>query len=286
MLMKSANANVTPDIVDQQLIAGALTDDIGSPGRDDSFGHGLINARKAVTAALNLGGTPPPDNPTLGVTPSALNFDAATSAIEIVVRNTGTGNLQLNDILPDQPWITVTPITTDASNLGTFLVTVDRSGLADGIYSGQIALLSNVNTVNVSVVMTVGATGTAGDVGRIYVLLVDANSNAVVDEVAPTPAGGSYSYAFSEVPAGTYAIFAGSDSDNDLFICDPGEACGAYRTIDQPILLEVNRDQLDLDFSIGYIVEFPALNASADDVEKPERGIFRLEKQPSKAIAR
>jgi serine protease len=285
-LMKSANANVTPDIVDQQLIAGALTDDIGSPGRDDSFGHGLINARKAVTAALNLGGTPPPDNPTLGVTPSALNFDAATSAIEIVVRNTGTGNLQLNDILPDQPWITVTPITTDASNLGTFLVTVDRSGLADGIYSGQIALLSNVNTVNVSVVMTVGATGTAGDVGRIYVLLVDANSNAVVDEVAPTPAGGSYSYAFSEVPAGTYAIFAGSDSDNDLFICDPGEACGAYRTIDQPILLEVNRDQLDLDFSIGYIVEFPALNASADDVEKPERGIFRLEKQPSKAIAR
>ncbi len=285
-LMKSANGNVTPDFVDQQLIAGALTDDIGSSGRDDSFGHGLINAQKAVTAALNLVGTPPPDSPTLGVTPSTLNFDAATSAIEITAQNTSTGSLQLTSITPSQPWITVTSIAVDASNLGTYLVTVDRSSLADGIYSGEIALQSDVNTVNVSVVITVGAAGTGGDVGYIYVLLIDSDTGDVVDEVAPLPVGGSYSYAFSDVPAGTYEVLAGTDSDNDFFICDPGEACGVYLTIGQPIQLDVNGDQSNLNFPIGYIVTLPSVNASTKEVEKPKRGVSRLGKQPAKAIAR
>jgi len=285
-LMKSANSNITPDIVDQQLIAGNLTDDIGTPGRDNSFGYGLLNAQKAVTAAFTLGGAPPPDNPMLGVTPMSLNFDAVTTAIEITAQNTSSGTLQLTSISANQPWITVTQVSIDGSNLGTYRVAIDRSNLADGIYSGQITAQSSVNTVNISVIVSVSTTGASSDVGYIYVLLIDSDTGTLIDEISPPAANGTYSFTFSNVPAGTYEIIAGSDFDNDFFICDSGEACGIYLTIDQPTQLDVSVDESNLDFPINYIVELPSLNASGNEGSKPEPGISRRAIQSSNAIAR
>lgn len=48
-LMLSANPALQPSQVDSILISTA--DDLGVPGRDDNFGHGRINAAKAVAAA-------------------------------------------------------------------------------------------------------------------------------------------------------------------------------------------------------------------------------------------
>ena len=39
---------------------------------------------------------------------------------------------------------------------------------------------------------------------------------------------GLYDYEFTNVPPGEYLLVSGSDNDNDLFICDAGESCGAY----------------------------------------------------------
>jgi serine protease len=50
-LMKAVNPGLTPQRVADLLASGALTDDLGAPGKDDQFGYGLINASKAVTAA-------------------------------------------------------------------------------------------------------------------------------------------------------------------------------------------------------------------------------------------
>ena len=283
--MKSANSNITPDIVDQQLIAGNLTDDIGSPGRDNSFGYGLLNAQKAVTAALNLGGSPPPDNPMLGVTPVSLNFETVTTAIEITAQNTSSGNLQLTSISANQPWIAVTPVSIDSSNLGTYRVTVDRSSLADGIYSGEITAQSSVNTVNIPVFVSVSTTGANGDVGYIYVLLIDTDTGNSIDEISPPAVSGTYSFTFSNVPAGTYEILAGTDFNNDFFICDPGEACGAYPTIDQPTQFNVSADESNLDFPIGYIVALPSLSANDNEGSVSEHGISRQAIKPSNAIA-
>jgi serine protease len=285
-LMKSANSNITPDIIDQQLIAGNLTDDIGTPGRDNSFGYGLLNAQKAVTAALTLGGSPPPDNPMLGVTPMSLNFDTVTTVIEITTQNTSSGNLQLTSISANQPWITVTPVSIDGNSLGTYRVTVDRSSLADGIYSGEITAQSSVNTVNIPVFVSVNTTGASGDVGYIYVLLIDTDTGTSIDEISPPAVSGTYSFTFSNVPAGTYEILAGTDSDNDFFICDPGEACGIYPSIDQPIQLDVSADESNLDFPIGYIVALPSLNRNGNEGIEPDRDISRRAIKPSNAIAR
>ena len=43
--------SLTPAEFDALLASGQLTNDLGAAGRDDIFGHGLIDARKAVEAA-------------------------------------------------------------------------------------------------------------------------------------------------------------------------------------------------------------------------------------------
>ena len=57
------------------------------------------------------------------------------------------------------------------------------------------------------------------------------------------------------MPPGDYQIIAGTDADNDLFVCDAGEACGAYLTLDQPSDITVdNADLSGIDFPIGHSV--------------------------------
>jgi hypothetical protein len=50
-LMRSVNPQLTPQRVDDLLASGRMTIDLGPPGRDDEFGHGLIDANAAVIAA-------------------------------------------------------------------------------------------------------------------------------------------------------------------------------------------------------------------------------------------
>jgi len=64
---------------------------------------------------------------------------------------------------------------------------------------------------------------------------------------------GVYTYSFAGVKPGDYYILAGTDSDNDGLICETGEACGGYPTVDLLQVLTVtdaNRD--DLDFTTGF----------------------------------
>lgn len=58
-LMKSVAPSLMPADIEALLATGALTDDLGTPGRDDRYGHGLINAHKAVLAARAFAGTAP-----------------------------------------------------------------------------------------------------------------------------------------------------------------------------------------------------------------------------------
>jgi len=248
-LMKSVNASLTPSQIDQLLAQGDLTDDLGVVGRDNLYGYGLINAQKAVAAAI---GNPPAGNPNLGVTPGALNFDAATSQIEITFQNTGGGALQISSIDSSENWAQIAPVNADGNGLGIYAVTINRAGLADGAYSATLTIVSDVNTVSVPVIMTVGSVAAAGDVGHVYVLLLDANDLVNIAEVEVDVSGGIYQYLLSDVPAGDYEILAGTDIDNDFFICDLGEACGLYTTIDTPTIIHVDGDLGNLDFPIGY----------------------------------
>jgi serine protease len=76
---------------------------------------------------------------------------------------------------------------------------------------------------------------------------------------------GQYAFTFVDVPPGDYEMIAGTDADNDLFICDAGEACGAYLTLDQPSdITVVDADLGGIDFPVGHSVGIGTL---AEDPE-------------------
>ena len=53
-LMKSVYSGMKQDDFEAILISGNITEDLGDSGRDDIFGFGLINAKKAVEYAKQI----------------------------------------------------------------------------------------------------------------------------------------------------------------------------------------------------------------------------------------
>lgn len=257
-LMRSVNPDITADQIDALLAAGQLTDELGSAGRDDLFGHGLINAYKAVLAASNIGDLPPPpNNPVLTAFPTSLNF-SAVSEITLDLRNGGGGALTATNaqVTSSAAWLSMTAINADdTTNLGTYSVSVDRTGLSAGTYSTVLQILSSANTVQVPVIMSVGEAGggSVADAGTTYILLINSDTGTSAAQIAVDASEGAYTYQFNNIPQGTYFIIAGSDRDQDDFICDAGESCAAYLTYTQPLdLIVSNADLNNIDFSIAY----------------------------------
>lgn len=257
-LMKSIYPALTTADFGDLLSQGLLTDDLGSPGRDNIFGWGLVNALKAVEVAQDLaGGGGVTLEPALCTSASELNFGNFAETLPLTITNCGTGVLVVEAIVPSEPWVTITPNTVDSNGVGSYTVRVDRSQLPDDSRNfSAIAIQTNVRSTVIQVIVQQPAPGTVntGDAGLHYVLLLDAaNPSEVLQEREVSVIDGIYSYTFFDVPAGRYQIVAGSDADNDLIICDPGEACGAWPVLDseQPEI-EVDRDIGDLDFSTSF----------------------------------
>jgi serine protease len=267
-LMKSVNPDLRPADIDSLLQQDALTDDLGAAGRDNRYGHGLINARAAVVAALDVAGASPADDPRLSTTSPTLNFGSNFDQLELVLQNSGKGQLELLDINLSQPWLQISSVDINEQGLGRYQVSVDRSELSPGIYRGEIIAISSVNTVTTEVLVAAEDDSSGGDIGLVYLLLVDTESGEAVDQYVVSTNRGRFDFQFRDIPPGNYQILAGTDADNDLFICDPGEACGAYLTIDQPIGIELDADLDDLRFPVDYQVNIPATNSLSTTGQK------------------
>ena len=267
-LMKSVNPDLCPADIDALIVRGDISDDLGAPGRDDQYGHGLVNAQRAVLAALAASGNTPADNPQLSASAAALNFSGSVDKLELELRNGGKGTLDLLELTASEPWLQVSPLDVQDNGLGVYRVAVERAGLAIGVYSAEISARSSVNTLTISVIMSVGDGGTA-DVGVVYILLIEQGVEEPVAQAIATANVGRYDFTFSDVPRGQYQVFAGSDADNDLLICDPGEACGSWLTVDQPIVIDLESDRENIDFPVDYQIAIPA-SATAGQANRPD----------------
>ncbi len=257
-LMKSVNPNLTPADIDALLVRGELSDDLGDAGRDNLYGNGLINAQRAVIAALAASGNTPSDNPLLSASAGTLNFAGDVTRLELELRNSGKGELELLEITTSESWLTVIAPDDAINGLGAYEIGVDRADLAAGVYSANITARSSVNTLTVSVVMSVG-NGASADVGRLYILLYEQDAEEPTSQASALSDGGRYNFAFNSVPPGQYQVFAGSDADNDLLICDPGEACGSWLTVDQPITIDLASDRENINFPVDYLIAIPTI---------------------------
>ena len=268
-LMRSVNPSITPAAIDALLASGKLTNDLLTPGFDAQTGWGLIDAQAAVIAA---GGTAVPGSP-VKVSPGSLNFGLSLDDLDFSISNAGTDPLTISSVSSASPWLSVTTGTVDGSGLGTYHAHVDRSGRAVGAYQGQIDVVSSAGTVHVTVLMSVAGPA-ASDTGFQYVLLVDAQTLTPIDAVPLAATNGTYPYAFQNVPQGDYLLISGSDMDDDGLICDGGEACGSYPTLDLPTPLTVDANKSNIDFGVAFRQSIRTSEVSPASAVPP-RGILR-----------
>lgn len=269
-LMKSVNPDLSGDDIASLLAAGALTDDAGEPGRDDEFGVGIINARKAVDAAIDALGQAVEAAPSISASSNVLNFGSRAESLQLVIA--GTGGARVNSLTADAGWLSLRAVDTDGAGLGRYEVRVDRSALADGVYSTEIEIRSTANTLRLRALVAVGGSADA-DLGTLYVLLYDPVNDSVPAQ-AVARSSDEYRFQLPPAPAGEYLLFAGTDLDNDLSICDAGEACGALLTLDQPLRIDLDRDISDVNFPVEFQIAIPG-RQTAGAVRAPERNLRR-----------
>ncbi|MCA1799664.1 MAG: hypothetical protein LC632_09485, partial [Xanthomonadaceae bacterium] len=207
---------------------------------------------RAVLAALAFDGTPVVAEPYLVVTPATVNFGATLTELQVTLTNAGGGTLVLDPPLQTSGgWLFGSSVEEDGEVIWTLQAV--RDGLAEGAYSANIIFPSNANTVTINAFMEVSAAG-GPDVGFLYVILIDPDTFDTVNETAvDLDANGEYLYRVPNVLPGEYIVLAGSDYDNDFFICRSGEACGLFRSPGQISLVEVDgQDVVGIDFSVGF----------------------------------
>jgi hypothetical protein len=98
--------------------------------------------------------TVPPQAPILDVSPGALTFNDGQTDRSLIVSNDGIGDLTWS-IASDQSWLSVNPV--GGVNSTTVTVHVDRTGLADGTYYGNLSVTSNGGDATVAVTLIVAA---------------------------------------------------------------------------------------------------------------------------------
>ena len=93
-----------------------------------------------------------PDEPSLSVTPTVLEFGSTVTAQSFTIANAGSGTLNW-DVSDNQDWISSSP--TSGADYGTVNVYVSRDGLSPGDYTGLLTVSSNGGIGHVSVSMNV-----------------------------------------------------------------------------------------------------------------------------------
>lgn len=240
-LMKGVNPTLTPDEFDQYLASGLITDDKGNTGRDNYYGYGLINAQKAVMAASGAAPT------VLTASPTSLNLGSVLADATITISKLGSSALSVTNFSEDATWLTITPSpSVDGNGFGVYAVHVDRTQLWNSDFSAMVVFTdSEGRTLAVTVRMQVAPARTEGQVGALHVVLV----NAETEEIVNQSSGANY---YFYVPQGVYSIYAGSDRDGDGYLGDAGELFGAYGSSNQAAEIVADRDMSGLDISMTY----------------------------------
>jgi serine protease len=278
-LMRSVLPTLSPEQFELELQGGALTDDLGGDGatvRNDRFGYGLINAAKAVARAQEIANTPSPPSIVV-VEPQSLWLPFGVAEGQVTVRRLNGGTSRITAVTTSHAALSVAPFGVDASGFGSYRVSVDRASLTQGRYLMSIDFdTDGAGRTRAWVEVEVAPPVTLQfDNGLHYVLLVDPNTYAAVAQASVTAIDGIYDYEIS-APAGTYYLVLGTDHDSDLYICDPGEACGAYPSLS--VLGEVvvgDADQTLPDLTTGVQQSVGAQLASPAVQSRTPTGLLR-----------
>jgi serine protease len=80
-------------------------------------------------------------------------------------------------------------------------------------------------------VLALSSTDYQRDAGVHYIQLINSNNGEAIKQVFANASNGEYTFTMENIPFGNYILIAGSNPDNNGFICESAEACGEYPSI-------------------------------------------------------
>ncbi len=243
-LMKGEKPSLSSDEFFALMVGGQLTD---AKENSTEYGAGLINAVKAVDAALD-GNIPD----VLAASPSVVTFVNNDSQIQLALNQYPTqANISIVGVSADAEWLRVGPELVAGEPAPSMVTLSINAALLGQSQSGTTELQidyrgsGTVRSLTVPVNVRLSDPNDTRDAGRHYVLLLSADEarNTVYQQVV-SAIGGQYRFEFGNVEPGNYLLVAGTDMDNNGFICENGEACAEYPVNGLPQIIEVQETEL------------------------------------------
>jgi serine protease len=240
----------------------------------------MLNALKAVTAAG--GATPPPTGlPTLALSTTRLDFGTVQTQLQITLtRINGSTDSPASavDSAANPDAVTLTAVAGPADGPYVLNVNVDRALLNAGENQVQVEITSAQGRklrFDVAVAPRGGTapTGLRG-VGPVYVLALNPDTLATLAQANVINNATTYPYSLANL-MDRAIIVAGTDTDNDGFICSASEPCGAYPVLGvEATILDAGRNNVNFDLIAGGSAASLAVGAARTLV--PAHGFARL----------
>jgi serine protease len=259
-LIKATNSLLTAAQIRARIEDNAI--DLGSEGRDDYYGHGLINAYAAVSGG-------PGANAVLFPYPKLFKLQGQDPSDTFTLKNIGNTavDITIDNIKKENEasWLSLS--STSPGDVGAGLpidFTIDSSSIMDG--NDHIEMLTieaepGVADEYVYVMYNVNGFPLKGlfDIGPLYVVAIDLEANEIVDGVVTTFSD-LYLYDLRGLPSGSYIIGASTNRDGDNYLFESDDAYGFYISLDQIVPVEVVSGNAEegIDFEVIDLFDNPS----------------------------
>jgi serine protease len=238
-----------PIQMDAFIQSGFFTDDIGIEGKDDEFGHGLINLDKAFTNLID-GGL---DFTYANMTPSSFNFGYTDTEKIITISKVGDGNLSVTQVEANRPSLaSIEAVDIDSEGFGTYKVTLNKDNVADGTYTSSVsATFSNDSKSNAIFTYSIGPERQAPNIGHTLLYLIDDEGSVYSGWRLQLPPEG-VNFSVSDIDLGTYYWIFSTVIDDDNYLAGYGEIWESYPELSSPFDYFTLSDQ-DITGSAVYV---------------------------------
>ena len=261
-LMKFVQPDLTYDDVSSILASGGMTHDLGDVGRDNSYGHGVLDVAKSISSLANFNSA---NANTFGsLNQSTFDFGTTVDSIEMKLSKYGTGSLKIIGLEADNTEGLSYSESTDSEGFGDYTIVLDRVNYENGTYHNAIYFKFNNNTYSRAyITYNVGPEPPIGSLEVAYIGLRDGTGEFISSKKINLISG-TADFSFIDLKVGSYDIVIATDIDGDDTYCSTGEFCRffPFDTSFGAFTLEKDTDLGTLGLAIGSAVRAASLSQS------------------------
>ena len=253
-LMKGIYSNLNLQTFSAGLQSTLITDDIGVSGKDTYFGHGLINASKAINYAQSLQSNAIPSDDFLIVSDSNITLFSKNDAVIHLYHSTSQTNRNNISLTLNHD----TAISVEAYDdthkrkhsdkyLKSYLIQKKFSA-SEGYHRSNIRLGFNNLSQEISVVSYHSNTVKTNFPLKVLLVSQENQNTQYLQSIERNPNTKQYDYNFEKIDEGNYLMYFGVDLNNDQYICQRWEPCGFFHnSFHTPLLISIQNSTLSIE---------------------------------------